>query len=164
MSRLDTAGCRPDEPVIVVVGAGDRMPPLAAVADVLIIVAGPGGARCGELFRRFPGLTLAVLLDGAPGLVVGVRDGTLLVLVPTRPWSPASCPPVVAAAPVRELARVLYARWVAGRSLAARSVLRWRRRRDGRVGQGPAMPDGFRVVAGVWGADRRRTGGSGRRL
>ena len=92
----------PDEPVVARIRVGRSRSRLASVADVLLLDLDHDGS-CADLFRRYPGLTLAVR-PGAVGLTVAVRDGRLLTIAPgtTDPvavarlvyrwWSSGVCP------------------------------------------------------------------------
>lgn len=143
------------EPVIVAVPAHGRHPRRATVADVLLA---PGEARCAELFRRYPGLTLVVLTGRAAGLAVGVRDGLLLTLPPTA--YPTTGPPDNPAA----AARLVYAWWAAGVDPASPEARRSAASAGLRVSVGrwrPPRPVGHRAERGQ---PATHVGGAGRAL
>ncbi|WP_230393923.1 hypothetical protein [Plantactinospora alkalitolerans] len=118
-------------PVIGHLGPGSGEPRRGGLADVLVGEADRRSAaeRCADLFGRYPGLTLVLLLEargpargqrlGGPGgyagtaldgrmrLTAGLRDGLLLRL---RSGRPGRCVPVR----IGDVARWLYLRWSVG--------------------------------------------------
>lgn len=94
------------DPVIVTVDPAAPEPHRAALADVLIAQRSSTG-RWVDVFERYPGLSLAAVVD-RDGLYVAVRDGPLLVL--RTPPSPDL---------TRLIVTVLYLAWATGSSFPA---------------------------------------------
>jgi hypothetical protein len=94
------------DPVIAHCFSGTSNRCLAALADVLITRADNRDSRerLADLFRRFPGLTIAVIAVAPHHLEVGIRDGTVLSLR-------FDCRPGLCCESVDALARALYVRW-----------------------------------------------------
>ncbi|MGI5145372.1 hypothetical protein ACQEVC_03055 [Plantactinospora sp. CA-294935] len=113
---------RVPEPVIGWIGLSGIEPRRAALADVLVALADHRSPadRCADLFGRYPGLTLVLLLPGAVGIAspgpardadhrtgarggrpsgtgvrldAGLRDGLLLTLSLDRPIHPTPSRP-----------------------------------------------------------------------
>lgn len=85
------------------------------LADVLVMEPGSRSpvALCAEVFGLWPGLTLAVFPCARRGIVIGVRDGSLVVLCFDR----STLPPGVLWTTACKAGRLLYGRWVDGRSM-----------------------------------------------
>lgn len=77
--------CR-DEPIIVVIHSLFPEPRRMVLADVVIVAAEERASpdRSGELFTRYPGLSLVLQTHPSGEITAGLRDGTTLTLRPSR--------------------------------------------------------------------------------
>jgi hypothetical protein len=77
-----------NEPVIVSICPHAPDPRRASLADVIIMGDDhPTGDLRGELFARYPGLTLVLMSMPAGEVTAGLRDGTTVTLQPGHSWS-----------------------------------------------------------------------------
>lgn len=96
----------PTEPVVVTIHPQSPEPRSAVLADVLVVIAedSPSSEWCINLFVRYPGLTLLLVVSPDGEILAHFRDRTVLKLSTVPPCQPST----------ERIARFLYYSWAWG--------------------------------------------------